>query len=809
LAKGISVGNDGKGESVTIQLISKPIFSGRRIAFPTGLFVIAVGCLVLAGWMFDITLFKSVLPGFVSMNPVTAVAFILSGAALLILLVPEADRRFRFLGQVCGLVVALLGLLRLCEYLFGWNLGIDFLLFREQVMAVSPPSQMPVTTALNFLMLGLAFIIYDIGTGRSRQLSELLILLPAFFSLAGFIGYIYGIKYFYNFSMALHTALTFIVFCSGFLCSRSDYGLMKLILGDGLGGIVARRLFPAAIVLPVLLDWLQLEGQRAGWHSLETGSAIFTTLRILILVGFILWISASVELIDIERRSNEKKLRESQQEISKQTQILKSVLSSIGEGVIVADLDGKFLIWNSASERIMNMGPAAISPGEWSDRYGLYRPDQVTLYPIEQLPLSRAIRGDSVDAEEMFLRNAKTPKGSWLNVSGSPLRDESGTLLGGVIVFIDITDRKRAENEVRQTNTKLTALVEELEVHKQEMTLLSEMGELLQTCGTLQEASSVIAKSLRQLFLTESGALYLLMASRNLVERTAVWGATPPEERLFPPDECWALRRGQVHSVEDVGTGLVCKHVQQPRSGGYLCIPMQAQNDVLGVLQLTLLKSNGPEGIDEAKDHLKITKQKLAVAVAEQIALALSNIKLRETLRSQAIRDSLTGLFNRRYLEETLAQEVSRAERSRQRIGVIMIDIDHFKQYNDVHGHEAGDVVLSALGQFLKEKIRGGDTACRYGGEEFTVILPGASVEDTLRKAKSLCDGIKQIKPLYRGQPLEGITLSLGVSGFPDHGSVGEAILRAADQALYQAKAAGRDQAVSAGLQTRPLGNIV
>lgn len=771
----------------------------RRWASLFAYVVIAVGCLALVGWRFDITLFKSLLPGLALMNPMTAVAFILSGAALRILVIPLTDRRLRLFVQVFGFMVALLGLLRLSEYLIGWNLGISLLLFKEQITAVSPPSRMAATTALNFLLLGLAFILQDIESGRGRRHSEPFILLSVFLSLTAVIGYIYGNKYFDNLSMALHTALTFLLLCSGLLCARPDYGFMKILFSNGMGGVVARGLIPAAIGLSLLLEWMRLAGQQAGWYDTETGSATFTALRIVIMVGFIWWISTTINRIDAERRSNEEKLRENREELSKQTRILKSVLLSMGEGVIVAGLDGKFLIWNPAAEGIISMGPSDISRGEWPQRYGLYRPDQVMLYPVDQLPLSRAIRGESVDDEEIFLRNAKMSKGAWLNVTGRPLRDESGTLLGGMIVLSDITQHKRAANEVKQTNVKLTGLVNELEARKREMSLLSEMSELFQTCRSLQEANDVILRSLRHLFPTESGAYYRLMASRNLVERTVVWGSSPPEEHFFPPEDCWALRNGQVHRVDDSDSGLICPHVKQPLSTGYLCIPMQAQNDVLGILHLTLSKSDDSGGSDHDKERLKKTQQRLAAAVAEQIALALSNILLRDVLHSQAIRDSLTGLFNRRFLEEILVKEVFQAERGSQPIGVFMIDIDHFKQFNDTHGHEAGDAVLSALGQFLNEKIRGGDTACRYGGEEFTIILPGASLEDSLRKAQSLCKAVKQLKLQFRGRSLEGITLSLGVAVYPDNASNAEDLLRAADQALYQAKAEGRDRVAAAG----------
>lgn len=238
---------------------------------------------------------------------------------------------------------------------------------------------------------------------------------------------------------------------------------------------------------------------------------------------------------------------------------------------------------------------------------------------------------------------------------------------------------------------------------------------------------------------------------------------------------------------------------------------MQAQNDMLGILHLVVAEPGSPQEAPETDlkdEQMKTAKQKLAVTATEQIALALSNLRLRETLRNQAIRDPLTGLFNRRYLEETLNQEISRAERNKQPIAVIMIDIDHFKQYNDTYGHEAGDVVLSELGRFLERSLRGGDTPCRYGGEEFSVILPGASPEGALLKAERLRNEVKELNIHYRGRSVGGITLSLGVAVFPDHGSVGETLLRAADQALYQAKRGGRDRTVTAaalpGREERP-----
>ncbi|MFY9268205.1 MAG: hypothetical protein WAO55_00480, partial [Candidatus Manganitrophaceae bacterium] len=265
---------------MTTRLVSQPVSSHRCIAPPAGLVVIAVGCLVLLGWTFDIVFFKSVFPGFVSMNPTTALGFILSGAALRSLIVKETHRGFRILTRVCGFVIALLGALKLGEYLFHWNLEMDRLLFREaQGAAGASPSRIAATTALNFLLLGSAFVFHDVETRRGRRPAHTLILLAAFVSFLAVIGYTYGVKYFYGISMALHTALTFIALCAGLLCARPKDGLMQMITSDRMGGIIMRRLLPAALVLPIFLGSMELMGLQAGWYDTEFGSALYAALR--------------------------------------------------------------------------------------------------------------------------------------------------------------------------------------------------------------------------------------------------------------------------------------------------------------------------------------------------------------------------------------------------------------------------------------------------------------------------------------------------------------------------------------------------
>jgi diguanylate cyclase (GGDEF)-like protein len=189
-------------------------------------------------------------------------------------------------------------------------------------------------------------------------------------------------------------------------------------------------------------------------------------------------------------------------------------------------------------------------------------------------------------------------------------------------------------------------------------------------------------------------------------------------------------------------------------------------------------------------------------AAAEQVGLALGNLRLMETLRGQSIRDSLTGLYNRRYLEESLAREIDRARRRGIPVAVLMLDVDHFKRFNDTHGHEAGDAVLANVGEVLKRLSRGEDVACRYGGEEFVLVLPECPTDVASRRAEEIREAVRQLPLRVRGDSIEGITVSIGVAGFPDHGDDGPTVVAAADAALYRAKAEGRDRVVTAN---RPL----
>lgn len=373
-------------------------------------------------------------------------------------------------------------------------------------------------------------------------------------------------------------------------------------------------------------------------------------------------------------------------------------------------------------------------------------------------------------------------------------------LLGGIcfLVIRDAVARKKSAAAEREFSEKLARSLAEVQERNQEITFLSQMSSFLQTCATSEEACTAIARFGPQLFPTEAGVIYMFHASRNYVEHAASWGGANPHEDMFQPTDCWALRRGRLHAVGEKNNAMVCAHVARhgDDTQPYICAPMMAQGETLGLLYLQAHPAAG--GAAPLSDG----KQQLATAVAEQIALALSNLKLRETLRQQSVRDPLTGLYNRRFLEEALDRELARLERKNLPLALIMIDVDNFKSFNDTFGHEAGDAVLRDLGGILQRYVRGGDIACRYGGEEFTVILPEATIETGRQRAEILREAMRELRLVHDGKSLGAVTLSLGVAASPENGRKREHLLQAADAALYEAKDGGRNRVVVSNAKT-------
>jgi diguanylate cyclase (GGDEF)-like protein/PAS domain S-box-containing protein len=352
----------------------------------------------------------------------------------------------------------------------------------------------------------------------------------------------------------------------------------------------------------------------------------------------------------------------------------------------------------------------------------------------------------------------------------------------------DISERVHARDRLRQANKELSALVAELQKHDHEMRLINRMHDLLQTCKTQAEAYQVIALAAGELFAGQSGGLAVWHASGQYLETVARWGRGSLLESAFPLDDCWAMRRGQLHEVADARTNVICRHFVRPPEAGYLCLPLVVQGETLGLFFLET-----PAAMNDAH---AIRQKQIVMTVGEGIKLSLSNLKLRERMHEQANHDPLTGLFNRRYLHDTLPRELHRALRHNTQVSIAMLDIDHFKHVNDTFGHETGDVLLGELGRALRANVWKSDLACRYGGEEFVLVLPDSGLEASRQHLEQICAYIKEIRIQHGEHLLDPLTLSVGIAQAPEHGLTADELLRAADEAMYAAKQSGRDSIV-------------
>ncbi len=473
--------------------------------------------------------------------------------------------------------------------------------------------------------------------------------------------------------------------------------------------------------------------------------------------------------------------------------IVDLVLTSIGDGVAIADAGGQSLYFNRAARTILGLPSGGAPTTVASHGAALYHLNDFSPLPEDELPLVRALRGQVTRDVELFVRSTATADGALICMNARPLRDAAGNIVGGIAVFHDVGARKRAEQELLITNQMLGGWVSELERRAALSLLMNDMANLLQSCRTMEEFHAVVSRFAGRIFEREPGAIFLVNSSRSAIERVVGWDSDPACDRVFPPDACWALRRGRMHRAGGDRLGPDCGHVAPGSSGEYLCIPMMGQGEALGVLHVRLPRAQEGAVRADLRAAMEESHLRTTIAVTEHIGLALANLRLRETLRMQAIRDPLTGLFNRRYMEESLSREVARAERSANHLSAVMIDIDHFRDFNENFGHAAADLALRETCQVLRDMARPEDIACRFGGEELVLIMPDTTVEQAATRSEEIRLAVAAQKLHYQGTSLGPVTASFGVAAFPRHARSGDELLRAADDALYQAKRGGRN----------------
>jgi len=445
---------------------------------------------------------------------------------------------------------------------------------------------------------------------------------------------------------------------------------------------------------------------------------------------------------------------------------VRAILDSTAEAVLTLGHDRNVLSINPAVERIFG-----------------YRAERLIGMPLGALVHTD---GDpfSDGVGKPLVGRAFRADGKAIEVEMIIDRVNAGDQAAWVVVARDISERREQERMLRETHARLERGLASLAQRNEEMATLVRMSRVLQRCANETEVYKAVKQFGTLLFRGEAGSLYL-QTEHGLQEKAAWHGGVPLGEKEHTCAD--RVVRPVAEGGCNVRDGLVCRLLSDPYDRRYvtLCIPVTAHERVLGVL-LVRSESSPDHEIVEARRHL-------AIVVAEHIGLAIDDLQLREKLRNESLRDPLTGLYNRRYLEEAYTQAGATAQRQRGSLVVMLIDMDHFKQLNDTLGHEAGDTVLRALGALLQRSVRESDTPCRLGGEEFALLMPAATLEQGKARAEEIRKQIKALRVEHRGRVLDNFSASIGIAAYPDCGRSLAELLIAADQGLYQAKAAGRD----------------
>ena len=464
-------------------------------------------------------------------------------------------------------------------------------------------------------------------------------------------------------------------------------------------------------------------------------------------------------------------------DLNQQTTYLNALIQNSPLGIVVFNRQGRVELANAAFGKLLQFDQRELAIG-----------DIATLW-LEQMPtvLVRALAG--TPSHTTVRQRRKDGMLLDLNLHAVPLMVK-GKVHGVYAIYEDISEQVRAADVERKHAESLNRLVDELQIHTGHLNLLNEMGGRLEACVTGQEAYTVVADCIQKFFPEAiCGTLYL-MNEQNLMEAVIHRGGVSVSEPLFELESCYALAEAEGFWKGDVQNA-ACRHIRKNPQVRSICAPILSVEGVAGTLHLEF--ANHLEAARQPGENVESSQKRLAITVAGQIARSLNSLRLREKLREQSIRDPLTGLFNRRFMEESLTSELQRAQRRNYSVSLLFYDLDHFKRFNDTFGHEAGDLVLRSIAELTRSFFRASDICCRYGGEEFAIILPEMTSATASVRADALRNEIKHLELRHLDKALGQISISVGIASFPEHGMNGEEMFRMADRALYESKAHGRD----------------
>jgi diguanylate cyclase (GGDEF)-like protein len=413
------------------------------------------------------------------------------------------------------------------------------------------------------------------------------------------------------------------------------------------------------------------------------------------------------------------------------------------------------------------------------------------LLPREQILQCRQTLNLISEQERRLLkeRNALSSRTSFLSIVEEvvfAVLSITGLIVLFYFLLRDALARRRTAVATEELNLELAGSVKNLEDRAVETRLLTNARNELQLCVDVAHIYSATVASLCHLAPGTSGALCMINNSRHMVESVALWGEGESNiSEVFAAQACCGLRAGTLRWRLPGMSEIHCDHFLRTPPSTYLCIPMVAQGETIGFMHI---ETPTPQAILLIEQRIEGILQLLQLT-----GMAIASLQLRTKLENQSIRDSLTGLFNRHFMQIALERELALASRRQNFLAVLMIDVDHFKRFNDRFGHAAGDAVLTAVSTVFQTSVRTEDIACRYGGEEFSIILPDISSASAFQRAETIRLAIAALRWGPESAPGD-VTISIGIAMYPHDGTDAEHLLRVADQALYRAKHAGRNQ---------------
>lgn len=357
------------------------------------------------------------------------------------------------------------------------------------------------------------------------------------------------------------------------------------------------------------------------------------------------------------------------------------------------------------------------------------------------------------------------------------------TVTAGILLK---TSRHQLRLAQRKSDEERALLEQQMHLAR-EVQLLGDLNEWLQSSQSLDELFGMVARFMSHLLPDAEGSIYVYSNSRDVLDGCIAWNDGNVKPHIHP-ESCWGLRRGRTYEFGRQEVNFCCEHAEPHDGRPYFCFPILAHGETVGLMHLRRREN--------ARDREFYKCKKLAQMCAEQISMAIANVRMRDQLQEQSTRDPLTSLFNRRYMLDRLRRLIGAANVKKEKIHLLYVDVDHFKKFNDSHGHDAGDIVLRKVGETLQNACDGDDIACRMGGEEFMLILPSIDDETAFKRAEDLRKSIESLSVAYQEKHLPTITISAGIACFPDDERDIQALLRLADEALYRAKDGGRNQIV-------------